>query len=293
VLFANAARRELDAINRSLAVIHFRPDGTVLHANENFLKLMGYALDEISGKPHRLFVDRVYAESSAYREFWERLGEGEDQAAQFKRYGKYGREVWIEATYVPVRNTRGQVCKVVKYATDITQQKLKNADLAGQADAIGKSQAIVHFNLDGTILSANQNFLDATGYTLEEVQGRHHRMFVGEDYARSEEYRAFWARLNEGQFSAAQFKRYGKDGRELWIEASYNPIFDMNGKPFKVVKYATDITAQRLRNADFEGQTAAISRSQCVIHFDLDGTIITANDNFLQATGYTLEEVRG
>ena len=181
----------------------------------------------------------------------------------------------------------------MKVAHDATEQELRAADYEGQIQAISKAQAVIEFNLDGTIITANDNFLSVVGYTLEEVQGQHHRMFVEESFRASVEYRQFWEALNRGEYQAAEYKRIGKGGKEVWIQASYNPILDLNGEPFKVVKYATDVTEQKLTNADFQGQIQAVSKAQAVIEFNLDGTIITANDNFLSVVGYTLEEVQG
>lgn len=286
-------RAELNALSRSQAIIYFQPDGIIIDANDNFLNVMGYSLNDIKGQHHRIFVEPQYAQTPDYREFWEKLGRGEFQARQFKRLGNGNKEVWIEASYNPILDTHGKVFRVVKYAADITQQKLRNADYEGQFSAIGKSQAVIQFNMDGLIITANENFLQVMGYSLEEVQGRHHSIFADSDYAQGHEYKAFWQKLNRGEFVAGEFQRFGKDGKEVWIQASYNPIFDMNGKLFKVVKYASDITAEKLKNADFAGQLSAISKSQAVIEFQLDGTIITANENFLDALGYTLDEVRG
>ena len=238
------AEAEIAALSTSQAVIRFTPDGTILEANANFLGAMGYTLEEIKGKHHRMFVEESYAASLAYREFWRALAAGDYQSAQFRRLGKGGKEIWIEASYNPIRDKHGKVLYVVKYATDISQQKLKDADYKGQIDAIGKSQAVIHFNLDGTILDANANFLKTVGYALDEIKGKHHRMFADASYAQSAEYREFWQRLNQGEYVAGQFHRVGKGGREVWLEATYNPIMDMNGHLFKVVKYATDITAQ-------------------------------------------------
>ena len=283
----------VDAIGKSQAVIEFDLDGTILDANDNFLGAVGYSLDEIKGQHHRLFVEPSYGESNEYAEFWARLGAGEFQAGEYKRIGKDGAEIWIQASYNPIFDPSGKPFKVVKYATDITAQTLQNADYAGQIDAIGKSQAVISFNLDGTILDANDNFLGAVGYSLDEIKGQHHRLFVEPSYGESNEYAEFWARLGAGEFQAGEYKRIGKDGAEIWIQASYNPIFDPSGKPFKVVKYATDITAQTLQNADYAGQIDAIGKSQAVISFELDGTILDANDNFLGAVGYGLDEIKG
>ncbi len=238
------AKATIDAFSRSQAMIEFKTDGTILNANENFLGAMGYSLDEIRGQHHGMFVEPTYRSSSEYREFWQKLGRGEFQAAEFKRIAKGGREVWIQASYNPVFGTDGKVCKVVKIATDTTKAKLVFADLSGQVSAIGKSQAVIEFELDGTIITANPNFLGALGYSLDEVKGRHHSMFVEATYKNSPDYAEFWRKLGRGEYQAAQYKRLAKGGREIWIQASYNPILDMNGKPFKVVKFATDITAQ-------------------------------------------------
>jgi methyl-accepting chemotaxis protein len=233
------------AIGKSQAVIEFQMDGTILTANDNFLNAMGYTLDEVKGRHHSMFVDETLRQSGEYREFWARLNRGEYQAAEYKRFGKGGREVWIQASYNPILDLHGKACKVVKYATDVTRQKQVFADYSGQISAISKSQAVIEFQMDGTILAANENFLNTLGYALDEVKGRHHSMFVDETFRQSGEYREFWIRLNRGEYQAAEYKRIGKGGREVWIQASYNPILDLNGKPCKVVKYATDVTPQK------------------------------------------------
>ena len=243
----------LEACSRSQAMIHFDLDGTILFANENFLTLMGYSLDEIRGQHHRLFVDASTRESQAYGAFWAKLRLGEFQAAEYKRIAKGGREVWIQASYNPVFDSEGQVVKVVKVAVDITAQKLQYADYAGQIEAIGKPQAVIEFAMDGTILNANENFLATLGYSIDEVRGQHHRMFVDASERDSSAYRDFWARLRRGEYQAAEYKRVGKGGREVWIQASYNPIHDLNDKPFKVVKYATDVTRQVGVRKEIEG----------------------------------------
>jgi len=240
----NAAK--LAALNKSQATIEFLMDGSIITANDNFLNTMGYTLAEVKGKHHSMFAEPVYAASAEYKQFWAALNRGEFQSAQYKRLGKGGRQVWIEASYNPLLDARGAPYKVVKYATDITKEKLANADVQGQIDAIGKSQAVIHFNMYGSIITANDNFLNAMGYTLAEVEGKHHSMFAESGYAASAEYRDFWALLNRGQFQTAEYRRLGKGGREVWIQASYNPILDMNGKPFKVVKYATNITQKMM-----------------------------------------------
>jgi len=239
---------QVAAIGKSQAVIEFNMDGTIITANELFLDVMGYSLKEIQGQHHSVFVEPGYKDSREYKAFWDNLNRGQYEAKEYKRIGKDGREVWIQGSYNPILDLEGKPFKVVKYATDVTEQKLENANFSGQIEAIDKAQAVIEFNMDGTIITANDLFLNAIGYRLTEIQGQHHNMFVGTDYRDSGEYREFWAKLNRGEFEAREFKRFGKGGREIWIQASYNPILDLNGKPFKVVKYATDITEQKLQS---------------------------------------------
>jgi methyl-accepting chemotaxis protein len=261
---------QVAAINRSQAVIEFRLDGTIIRANDNFLAALGYSLEEVVGKHHSMFVEPAFKDSIEYRQFWENLNQGKFQQAEYKRIGKGGREVWIQASYNPIFDAKGRPFKVVKYATDVTAQKLQNADFAGQIEAIGKSQAVIAFNMDGTILTANPNFLGALGYSLDEVVGRHHSMFVEPGYRNSADYQKFWAALNRGEYQAAEFKRIGKGGKEVWIQASYNPILDLNGKPFKVVKYATDVTAMvTTRQENERGMTECVEVLNAVSGGDL------------------------
>jgi methyl-accepting chemotaxis protein len=282
-----------DALGRSQAVIEFGTDGTIRTANDNFLKALGYTLGEIQGKHHSMFVDPSERDSAAYRDFWAALKRGEYQAAEYKRIGKGGKEVWIQATYNPVLDASGKPVKVVKFATDITARKIKSMEDAGQIAAISRAQAVIAFEMDGTIVTANENFLGAMGYTLAEIQGKHHSMFVEQAERNSAAYREFWARLNRGENQSAEYKRVGKGGKEVWILASYNPVLDEKGKPFRVVKFATDVTSQKLSTADLAGQISAIGKSQAVIEFNMDGTIIGANQNFLKTVGYALDEIRG
>ena len=237
-------KAKLKALDASQAVIEFKMDGTIITANEQFLKVMGYSLAEIQGKHHSMFVDTKLKASPAYQQFWEALGRGEFQAAEYLRYGKGGRQIWLQASYNPVLGLNGKPYKVVKVATDITVAKKQAADYEGQIAAISRSQAVIQFDLDGTILDANDNFLQAVGYSLAEVKGKHHSLFVDAGDKNSADYRAFWQKLRNGDYQAGEFRRIGKGNREIWIQASYNPIFDFSGKPYKVVKYATDITAQ-------------------------------------------------
>jgi methyl-accepting chemotaxis protein len=258
------------AINKSQAVIEFALDGTILTANDNFLRAVGYSLSEVQGRHHSMFVEPTLRDSAEYQAFWAKLGRGEYDAAIYKRIGKGGREVWIQATYNPIFDAAGKPLKVVKFATDITQQKLRMADYEGQISAISKAQGVIEFELDGTIRSANTNFLNVMGYTLDEIKGKHHGLFVPAAYRESAEYRSFWAKLGRGEYDAAQYKRLAKGGREVWIQASYNPIFDPNGKPFKVVKYVTDVTQQVVMAQQLQ---AAVAETQEAVKAAVEGDL--------------------
>ncbi len=281
------------AISRSQAVIEFDLDGTIRTANQNFLDATGYELDEIVGEHHQIFCEPEYVRSAAYKSFWKSLGAGEVVDGEFKRLTREGEDLWIQASYNPILGDDGKPTGVVKFATDITEAKEKAAESEGKVAAISRSQAMIEFELDGTIVDANENFLAATGYRIEDIKGEHHRMFCDAELAASKEYAQFWKRLNRGEFVHGEFKRVNSAGEELWLQASYNPILDATGKPRRVVKFASDITQAKLQTAAFEGKVSAISRSQAVIEFELDGTIVDANENFLAATGYRLEEIQG
>ena len=243
-LNAREAHAKLAALDRVQGVIEFDLAGRILSANGNFLDVVGYTLPEIVGQHHSLFMDPVQRETPEYRAFWERLRSGSFESGQFQRVGRGGRPIWIQASYNPMLDGRGRPYKVVKFATDITRQRTEEADRAGQIAAIHKVQAVIAFDLDGTVIDVNDNFLATMGYARDAVVGQHHSLFVEPGYRESEAYRAFWAALRNGTYQAAQFRRIGKDGREVWIQASYNPILDAAGRPYKVVKFATDITDQ-------------------------------------------------
>lgn len=293
----DVARREsaalAAAIDRSQAVIYFEPDGTIAGANDNFLHAMGYRADEIVGKHHRIFVPPEIVSSVEYARFWNDLRSGQFQAGEFKRTSKDGRVVWIQGSYNPFFDEHGEVYKIVKFAADITDQKKLAQDFRSQLDALDQAQAVISFDPDGTILEANANFLRTLGYTSAEIVGQHHRMFVDSVEASSRAYSAFWSELRAGQFQSKEFKRIRKDGEPVWIQASYNPITDDEGRVYKIVKFASDITEQKMRAADDEGQIAALSKAQAVISFDPKGIILEANDNFLNAVGYSAQQIVG
>ena len=283
----------LKALSKSQAIIEFKPDGTILDANELFLQAVGYSLSEIKGQHHSMFVLPAERDGAGYQKFWQELQQGRHQSAIFKRIGKTGNEIWLRASYVPVEDASGRVVKVVKFATDITALQNKNIDSAGKLKALERAQAIIEFEVDGTIITANENFLKTVGYSLAEITGKHHSMFTEEKYSASADYKKFWDDLKSGKFNSGEYKRVGKGGKLIWLQATYNPIIDDEGKTVRVVKFASDITEEKMRNADFEGKIDALDRAQAVIEFELDGTILTANENFLKAVGYRMEEIQG
>jgi methyl-accepting chemotaxis protein len=237
-------RARLEALDRSQAIIEFTPNGTILAANRNFLELVGYSLEEIQGRHHAIFVPPEARESAAYRAFWTSLGRGAFQSGAFRRVARDGRDVWIQGSYNPVLDRAGRVAKVIKFATDITSAKMRSLEADGRLSALDRSQAIIAFAPDGTILEANSNFLSAMGYRLDEVRGRHHSIFMPEAERSEESYRGFWANLARGEFQSAEYRRVAKDGTEVFIQGTYNPIPDADGLVVQVVKFAVDVTAQ-------------------------------------------------
>jgi methyl-accepting chemotaxis protein len=242
-MFTTDDKNIMAALSKSQAVIEFDLTGKILRANENFCNAVGYELSEIQGKHHSMFVEPAYASSPEYKEFWAKLARGEFDKRQYKRIGKGGKEIWIEASYNPVFSG-AKPYKVVKIATEITAQKIKSMEEAGKLDALSRSQATIEFTPTGQILTANDNFCSAVGYSLNEIQGKHHSMFCDPSYTATDAYKQFWAELASGKFQSDEFKRIGKGGKEIWIQATYNPIVDEKGNVFRVVKFATDVTSR-------------------------------------------------
>jgi methyl-accepting chemotaxis protein len=260
----------LTAIGKAQAVIEFALDGTILTANERFLSRSGYTLEEIKGKHHGIFVESTSRDGMQERALWDKLRRGEFDAGQYKRVIKGGKQVWIQASYSPIFNDTGKPFKVVELATNITEGKMRTADYEGQLAAISKAQAVVEFALDGTIRTANENFLRILGYSLEEIKGKHHSLFVDPTQRESAEYQAFWVKLGRGEYDVGEYKRIGKNRREVWIQATYNPIFDANGEPFKVVEYATDITRKVLMSQQLQ---TAVKETQAAVRAAIDGDL--------------------
>ncbi len=280
---------KLAALDSALLTAELAPDGTIIAVNGRLCALLGRASGELVGRHHRQFAESVETGSA---EFWAALARGERRDETVQCVAKDGRTIWLQALYLPVTDARGRVDRVMVQASDATDWLREHHEMKGQIGAIGETQAVIHLGLDGRVLDANRNFLDAMGYRIEEVRGQHHRMFMPPGTT-GPDYESFWERLRRGEHMTDVFMRHGKGGREIWLQASYNPILDEAGRPFKVVKYGTDVTAQRLRDAEVRGQTEAICRSQAVIAFDLDGTILEANRNFLDAVGYRADEIIG
>jgi methyl-accepting chemotaxis protein len=296
--FALSARRSntdslLFALEHSLATAEFGIDGTLLDANENFLSLTGYALAEIRGQHHRILVEESHGLSEDYRAFWAALNRGERQTCEHRQVAKGGRITWIRATYTPILDRRGNPVRIVALAMDVTAEKRQSAHAAEQAAALNRSQAVVRFGLDGTVLDANQAFLEAMGYRLEEVKGQQHWMFAAPAEAQSHTYEDFWKSLRRGEDRSADYMLLGRGAREVWFRATYAPVSDESGRPCEIVMFGTLITQEKKIAIDYGGQVAAIDRLQAVVQFDLSGHIEDVNDNFLKAVGYRAEEVKG
>ena len=258
---------QIAALRRSQAVIELGLDGTILWANDNYLKVFGYALEEVRGQPHSIFVPPAARDSADYRAFWEKLRHGEPQSGRQRRFHKEGRVIWIRASYNPIADENGKLVKVVALAQDITETIRKSTEYEGELKAVSNAQAVIEFRMDGTIITANENFLRAVGYTLEEIRGKPHAMLLDGAQRDSAEFRAFWAKLARGEGDAGQYRRIGKGGREVWLQSTYNPIRDMDDQPFKVVEYSTDITGQvrqSAMNAAFKGALDNLSSNVMV-----------------------------
>ncbi len=289
----NTSADIVSAIEQTQGVIEFKLDGTIIRANDRFLALMGYSLDEVRGRHHRMFVSDAEASSNEYRDFWNDLRDGKSKTAEFRRLNRNREPVWIQATYTPIRQGQ-RITRVIKFATDITAQVMARANIESQIAAINRAQGIIEFSPDATILHANENFLRLMGYTLEEVKGRKHSLFVSSDEAQSDAYARFWNRLRTGEYQTAEYRRLAKGGRPVWIHATYNPILDPEGRVVKVIKFASDITAEVERKKEFEVLSLVANETDnSIVITDADGLVQYVNKGFRKLTGYTLDEVRG
>lgn len=279
------------AIDKSFAVAEFDMDGNILNANELFLGILDYDLENLKHKHHSTLCTQEFAKSSEYKLFWRKLKQGEFQQGIYKQVGLDGKEVWLQATYNPIRDYDGNIHKVVKYAIDITNRRTQELDNRGKQEALDRSYGAIEFDMRGNILTANELFLDMLGYKLKEVVGKHHSMLLSPEEVDSLDDREFWQKLNQGEFQKKVYKRITKDGSEVWLQATYNPVRDYDGNLHKVVKYALDMTESRNSAIENRGKQEAIDKSYAVVEYDLKGNILTANDLFLEITGYRLKEV--
>ena len=279
------SKEVLGAIRRTFAMIEFTAQGEIIDANEPFLAVMGYRLEELRGQHHRLFCSKEQLASPTYTQFWRRLANGESFSDRYLRIAKDGREVWLEASYLPVRNAQGQVSKVIKLAADITARMHAEHQHESYLNAINRSTAVVEFNLAGEVQHANENFLATMGYRLEEIRGKHHRQFCDREEASSEGYRRFWQRLNRGEFISDLFKRVSKSGRVVWLRATYNPLYDAAGRLYGVVKFASDVTTQ-IEHREAESAAAQLAFD---IAQETDASAIKGSETVEQ----TVQVVRG
>lgn len=242
----------LKAVNRSMASIEFNLDGMVITANDNFLRLVGYSLDEVRGKHHSIFCEQKFVDSQDYKKFWENLANGKFQQGIFKRYSKTGKELWLEASYNPILARDGKPYRIIKFAADTTQNIILKNDLENTLKAVNRSMASIEFNIDGMVLNANDNFLKLTGYGLDEIKGKHHSIFCEQDFVNSSGYSRFWEKLRAGNFQSGEFVRVAKNGKNIYLNANYNPVLSTDGKVYKIIKFASDITPQILKDKENE-----------------------------------------
>lgn len=283
----------MTALSGSMAVIWFDIEGTITDANQKFCDTLGYTADEIRGQHHSMFLSPKDASSAEYRQFWSDLVSGKTQQKTFARQCKNGDTIFIEASYVPILDPAGHVTGIVKFATDVTAKEVAAARDRSIITALHRSAAVIEFTLEGEITTANKNFLDLMGYSLSEVQGKHHSMFVSEADKNSPAYAELWDNLRAGHFQEAEFTRRTKNGKDVYIRASYNPVFDQDGTAQGVIKIASDITAETIQRLDNAGQLAAVDRSEGVIEFSPEGIVLKANTNFQNVIGYSQNEIVG
>ncbi|OBR44672.1 MULTISPECIES: PAS domain-containing protein [Aeromonas] len=263
----SSPQARLDAIDQLMARLELSPDGQILDANPRFLAIMGYQLSELKGQHYAMLLPHDVLDSPAHAAHWEALKAGREQEGEFHRLDRHGRDIWLRGSCSPLLDEQGALSRIIEYSMDLTEQKQLNANFEGQLNALSRVMGKVEFSLDGTILDANPRFLEIVGYQLDELKGKHHRLLVAPDYAQSADYGAFWETLRRGEYLAGEFCRIGKQGQEVWIQGSYNPVLDLTGKPSKIVKFATDITAQveqhhQLKRAMEEAEEAARVREE-------------------------------
>ncbi|WP_194095707.1 methyl-accepting chemotaxis protein [Marivivens aquimaris] len=289
----NELLRLLDTVQQGQVTIEYSPEGAIVAANDKFFDVSGYARHEMETLEAQHLWTREGGSSVTYSRLWRQILDGKTVAGEYRRFGADGKDFYLQSTFSPVYDIDGRLMKIFEVGHDVTEAMIARADQTGKVEGINRSQAMIEFDLDGTILNANDNFLRLMGYMPQEIIGKQHRIFVDRKQAESTDYIEFWNKLRRGEYSRGEYYRLNKAGEEVIIQATYNPIFDADGNPVKILKLATDITERRRKNAEFESRFNAINASQAVVEFDLDGNVISANDNFLQVMGYSLREVLG
>ncbi len=271
----------LDAVKNTFAVIEFDARGNVLDANDQFLDGFGYSLEEVQGQHDSKFVEAEYAKSRDFKTFWNDLANGVAQEGEFQRFGRDGNEVWLHGVYSPLADQNGDVYKVVTFGQDITADVLRrrsSLDYQNQLNAIGNAQAVVEFQPDGTILSANNKFLSVLGYSLEEIQGQHHRIFVDSAYANSNEYRNFWTGLAKGETHDGEFCWLDKEGEKVYFQACFSGLQNKEGETYKVVQYSSDVTEAVQVREDAQQKQAIVENAPTnILLADTDGVIVYMN----------------
>ena len=286
------AQAFIDAVKVGVATISFTPSGEILEANPLFLSVVGYSEQEVIGKHHRIFCDAHYAQSSSYAQFWEQLRQGHSHSGIYQRIDKHGRELWLEATYFPVK-VEGKVVRVVKIASDITESYQQLSRQKAIISALDRALAIIEFTPKGEIVTANQNFLSCVGYSLSQLKGQHHRLFCDESFYREQPH--FWDDLAHGQLKSGLFSRRDSHGNEIWLEATYNPIKDESGKVVKVIKFASEVT-ERIKRAQAVSEAANIAQtiSQETTRFAATGSeLLTASVTISSAISEQVSRTSG
>ncbi|HQC29202.1 MAG TPA: methyl-accepting chemotaxis protein [Methylotenera sp.] len=280
-------------INKARCVLEFDAKGTITAINQNALKALGFSESDVLNEHHRVLVGSTESARPEYEDFWENLHGGTTQTGKFKFKNKKGDDVWFQGYYAPVINSKHQLIKVVSYLTDITADLTRALVLQGEDEALNQTFGVMECDMSGNITECNNLFMEPLGYKREELVGHHVGILLPPEVAQSPEYKKMWEELNAGISQTRQIRRISKDRKEYWFQSTYVPISDEAGKPYKVVVYSYCITAEKIKNADYEGQLNAINRLQGVIEFDLKGNILKVNDNFTKVTGYSEKEIIG
>jgi PAS domain S-box-containing protein len=277
-LLRNELINQLEAINRSNGVIEFDLNGYIIKVNDLFLSVVGYLPNErtkVIGKHHSIFIETEYAKSSEYKKFWESLRNGEYIGGEFPRVNREGALIYLQATYNPVFDENGKPYKVIKYASDVTHIKKQEQELKNRLNAINSSNAVIEFDLNGIILDANEKFQSIMGFPLEKIVGKHHKVFITEKFENSKEYFELWNSLRNGEFISGQFERIKSDGTAVWLQATYSPIFDIEGKPYKIMKIATDVTKVVEQKKELEKKNTYLEHASKILRHDMHSGINT------------------